>query len=119
MRYTKHVIMRICLLVLLGGNSSAGAQVQSLILGRGGVPWLDVAQRIIALEDTTHPGALQPRRIDPNQNFMVGPRNERGDFTNALGYAWAFNKVGRGEDFELGVNPRFWTSIRVGFFPPE
>ena len=113
MRYTKHVIMRICLLALLGGNSSAGAQVQSLILGRGGVPWLDVAQRIIALEDTTHPGALQPRRIDPNQNFMVGPRNERGDFTYALGYAWAFNKVGRGENFELGVNPRFWTSIRV------
>ena len=86
------------------------AQTSSVSFGANGTPWMDVAELVIGLEDSTANGALQPFFLDPNKNILVGPRTELDELTNIFNLKWSLNKVGRGADFVLGVNPRFWTA---------
>ena len=86
------------------------AQVQTLVIGRSGTAWSDLAERVVGLEDTTSSGALQPWQLPANTNLLVGPRTEAKDFTNIFGTPWSLKKVFR-EGFELGINPRFWGGI--------
>jgi hypothetical protein len=87
------------------------AQVQSVVIGRGGTPWMDLGERVVGLEVTTAPGALQPWQLPANTNLLVGPRTKDNDFTNIFSTPWSLKKVLR-ESFELGINPRFWGGIR-------
>ena len=74
--------------------------------GAGGdFSWSEVRQEAVALDDTTAPGALQPRELRPWENIMVGP----GLFANVFGLSWAEGQTtGRAFGFAAGVDPRFW-----------
>ncbi|MYI60864.1 MAG: hypothetical protein F4105_04190, partial [Gemmatimonadetes bacterium] len=39
----------------------------------GDFSWSQVRQKAVALDDTTAPGALQPRELRPWENIIVGP----------------------------------------------
>ncbi len=71
----------------------------------GDFSWSQVRQKAVALDDTTAPGALQPRELRPWENIMVGP----GAFANIFGLSWAEGQVtGKAFGFQAGVDPRFW-----------
>ena len=71
----------------------------------GDFSWSQVRQEAVALDDTTAPGALQPRELRPWENIMVGP----GAFANIFGLSWAEGQTtGKAFGFEAGVDPRFW-----------
>lgn len=71
----------------------------------GDFSWAAVRQEAVALDDTTAPGALQPRELRPWENVMVGP----GLFANIFGLSWAEGQTtGKAFGFAAGVDPRFW-----------
>jgi len=89
----------------------ADAQLRKLVIGgASGTTWDAVADRVVGLETPAGEGSIQPQRLLPDQNIMVGPRTDLDELTNVFGHKWAMKKVGRGADFELGVSPRFWTA---------
>jgi hypothetical protein len=94
--------------------ASAGrAEVKKLVIGKGGIPWGDLAEEIAALEDTTTPGSLQPREFHPWENVLLGPRGDKGQYTNLLGFPWSVEKTGKGTPgFQLGLTPRIWSGTR-------
>lgn len=85
--------------------SQVWADRQYYTIGGRGTPWSEVAERWVALDDTTIPGAIRPKELMPWENILVGPRA----LTNIFGFAWHFGKTGLEEDgHELGLNPRLW-----------
>ncbi|NKB70275.1 MAG: hypothetical protein GKR89_24660 [Candidatus Latescibacteria bacterium] len=95
----------------------AQAQTRTLVIGgENGIPWADLGERVVGLDDTTVVGALQPFQLRSDQNILLGPPTEADEPTNFFGYKWSLNKLGRGEDFELGVNPRFWTATTSSIY---
>ena len=97
--------------VLLSGVDSLRAETHTLVLGQGGVPWDELGERVVGLETVPVDGALQPLELLPHQNIIAGPRTESGEYTTILGSSWQLGKQPKRDDFELGVTPRFWTSI--------
>ena len=95
--------------VLLSGVDPLRAETRTLVFGRGGVPWDELGERVVGLE--TVDGALQPLELLSHQNIIAGPRTESGEYTTILGSTWQLGKQPKRDDFELGVTPRFWTSI--------
>ena len=84
---------------------AAMAQRREYIVGGGGTPWREVAEWSIALNDTTVPGAIQPKELKPWENLLAGP--DPG--TNILGFAWHFEKYNlEKQGHVLGLNPRVW-----------
>ena len=103
-------IVLVLILVLPGAG---WAQVERLVLGKGGLAWGSVAEMSSGLEDTTAAGSLQPRELDPEENILRGPRGEKGEFTNVFGKQWAIDQVPTGMlNFELGVSPRIYARFR-------
>jgi len=45
------------------------AKVKTWVIG-GGIPWAQYSSLMISMDDTTNPGALQPREFDPNVNII-------------------------------------------------
>ena len=82
-----------------------------MVLGQGGVPWDELGERVVGLESVSVDGVLQPLELLPHQNIIAGPRTEGGEYTTILGSSWQLGKQPKRDDFELGVTPRFWTSI--------
>ena len=101
-------LMAVCFVCV--ATSATWGQTRTVSFGTSGMPWMDVAEQVIGLEDSTANGALQPFFLDPDKNILVGPRTELDELTNIFNLKWSLNKVGRGSDFVLGVNPRFWTA---------
>ena len=110
---------------LLGGiflflvwTAPSQAEVRHMVLGQGGTPWLEVAQEVAALEDTTAAGSLQPRRYLPEENILHGGVGGLGQIVNLLGFTWTTRKSGQGTSgFKLNLTPRFWrikSGIRGG-----
>jgi hypothetical protein len=101
------------LLALAGGEVLAGRSTHTI--GGGGRPWSAAAERGVALDDTTVPGAIQPVELKPWENIVAGPE----PLTNVFGFEWHRGKGGL-EVFgrELGLNPRFWSG-GGGQPPPE
>ncbi len=97
--------------VLLGGIEPLRAEVHTLVLGPGGVPWDELGERVVGLEMVSVDEGLQPLELLPQQNIIAGPRTESGEYTTILGSTWQLGKQPKRDDFELGVTPRFWTSI--------
>lgn len=93
------------------------AQLERLVIGRGGMGWTSVAEMISGLEDTTAGGSLQPRELDPEENILRGPLTEKGEFTNIFGKVWALDQLGTGmAEFDVGVDPRIYG--RYSQIPP-
>lgn len=92
-----------------------GAQAREWVVGKGYQPWDEPVERWIALDDSTVPGAIQPRQIKPGENILrTGPPNPNvKGIANIFGYPWSFR---RGplymalEDLETGWNPRLWSA---------
>ena len=65
---------------------SSSAQVQTLIIGEGGVDWIDSIEEMIGVDTAAvAAGAIQPFELDPAINIAVGPPTANGNFTNAFG----------------------------------
>lgn len=104
MRHLHRMAVTAALLSCLGWGQG-GAQTASYRVGSGGEGWSDLAIRWVALDDTTVPGAIQPKELRPWENVMAG----QGEARNIFEYAWHNAKLGM-EIFglELGLNPRVW-----------
>ena len=104
MRHFHRVIIGVGLLLCLTGGE-ANADRFTRDVGSGGASWSDLAIRWVALDDTTVPGAIQPKELRPWENVMSG----EGEARNIFELAW-HNRKDQLEVFghELGINPRVW-----------
>ena len=65
---------------------SSSARVQTLVIGEGGVDWIDSIEETIGVDTAAvAAGAIQPFELDPAINIAVGPPTANGNFTNAFG----------------------------------
>ncbi|MFP6646417.1 MAG: hypothetical protein VCF24_23065 [Candidatus Latescibacterota bacterium] len=64
------------------------AQVQRLVIGQGGLNWLEASEDLLGLDQAASPGSLQPFELDPAINVAVGEQTESGQFTNIFGHVW-------------------------------
>ena len=87
-----------------------------MVIGGGGKPWAEVCQRWIGLDDTTYPGAIQPKELKPWENILRSPKAGKEELKNIFGYEWCLWKTRdrmKVEGKELGWNPRMWKGGRV------
>ena len=90
--------------LLDGAAAQTQTQTQRYTVGVDGPGWRELATRWVALDDTTVPGAIQPKELRPWENVMVGPGE-----TNIFGFQWHTVKTGlKALGRELGINPRVW-----------
>ncbi|MEW6755125.1 MAG: FlgD immunoglobulin-like domain containing protein [Candidatus Latescibacterota bacterium] len=98
---------------MLSAAGPAGAQRDAMVIGGvSGRSWSEVADRLplVGLEDTTRPGAVQARQLDPGENIVHSPARA-GELYNVLGFFWVLYKERarfEGAGGELGVHPRLW-----------
>ena len=64
------------------------AQVQRLVIGQGGLDWLEASEDLLGLDQAASPGSLQPFELNPAINVAVGEQTESGQFTNVFGHVW-------------------------------
>ncbi len=76
------------LILLLSLPLAADAQVEHLVIGRGGLDWRASSEDMLGLNDSVAIGSLQPIELDPLVNIAVGPPTEKGQSTNIWGYIW-------------------------------
>ncbi len=81
--------------------------------GPNGDTWDRAAERLIALDDTSRVGAIQPQEIPRGHSVLrelvrtTGISSQR----NVFGYTWNFSKGPirlEGDTLSLGWNPRIW-----------
>ena len=87
----QNLIQRIILVLVL--PLAANAQVENLVIGQGGVDWLESSDLVVGLVDSVFVGSLQPVELDPSVNIAVGPRTESGQFTNIFGHIWDYSST--------------------------
>ena len=103
--HTRMMLTTTILLIATAVAVSGQRRVVQIGGAAGDFSWAQVRQKAVALDDTTAPGALQPRELRPWENIMVGP----GAFANIFGLSWAEGQVtGKAFGFQAGVDPRFW-----------
>ena len=78
----------VILLAFLLTQSQVRAQVEHLVIGEGGLDWLEVSDNMVGLDATTVPGSLQPFELNPEVNVAIGEKTESGQFTNIFGHVW-------------------------------
>ena len=76
------------LLAFLLSPSHVGAQIEHLVVGEGGLDWLETADNMVGLDAAAVPGNLQPFEVNPEVNLAVGELTETDQFTNFLGHVW-------------------------------
>ena len=67
------------------------AQVQRLVIGQGGLDWLEASEDLLGLDQAASPGSLQPFELDPAINVAVGEQTKSGQFTNIFGHTWSIS----------------------------
>jgi hypothetical protein len=73
------------------------AQVQTLVIGEGGVDWIDSIEETIGVDTTAvAAGTIQPFELDPAVNIASGPVTENGNLTNTFGEVWGFRRASAG-----------------------
>lgn len=106
-------LIRAALLLALASASAAQQNPSAWVVGgQRGAPWAASAQRFIALDDSTRPGALQLQELPAGINLL----RERVRFSaeiprNIFGYKWSFNRSRyriEGDTLLLGWHPRLW-----------
>ena len=97
----------VALFLIAFAADQAAAGRSYTTIGGSGTAWVGVAQRWVALDDTTSPGSIQPKYLGPWENIIDGP----GDLDNIFGFGWHRGKAGI-EAFgkELGLHPRIWSA---------
>jgi hypothetical protein len=69
------------------------AQVEHLVIGEGGLDWLETSDNMVGLDVSAVPGSLQPFELNPEVNIAVGERTETGQFTNIFGHVWKIDWI--------------------------
>ncbi|MEE2831889.1 MAG: hypothetical protein VYD18_05970, partial [Candidatus Latescibacterota bacterium] len=64
------------------------AQVQTLVIGEGGVDWVESIEQTVGVDTSLAATGLQPVELDPSVNINVGPLTKSGQYTNILGGVW-------------------------------
>ena len=82
----RNSISRLILVLVL--PLDADAQVERLVIGQDDLDWRESSQDLLGLDDSVTIGSLQPFELDPLINIGVGPKTEKGQSTNILGYVW-------------------------------
>ncbi len=73
------------------------AQVQTLVIGEGGVDWIDSIEETIGVDTTAvAAGTIQPFELDPAVNIASGPVTKNGNLTNTFGEIWGFRRASAG-----------------------
>ena len=91
--------------IVWAGPGEIDAERFSYTVGVDGPSWSELARRWVALDDTTTPGAIQPKELMPDENMLHG----EAQATNIFGFAWHEAKTGlEALGKELGLNPRVW-----------
>ena len=68
---------------------SVFAQVETLVVGQGGLDWREYSEDLLGLDDSISVGSLQPLELDPLTNIAVGPQTDDDQPTNIFGYVWS------------------------------
>ncbi|MFP6591481.1 MAG: hypothetical protein VCE12_13250 [Candidatus Latescibacterota bacterium] len=70
---------------------AGSAQVQTLVIGEGGVDWIDSIEETMGVDTTAAAaGTIQPFELDPAVNIAAGPVAKDGNLTNTFGKVWGF-----------------------------
>ena len=102
------------MVALILASASGGQQTPAAwVVGGGqGVPWAETALRWIALDDSTHPGAVQLQEIPTGINVLrERVRSSAVTPRNIFEYKWSFNRGRLGMEADtlyLGWHPRLW-----------
>ncbi len=102
------------MVALILASASGGQQTPAAwVVGGGqGVPWAETALRWIALDDSTHPGAVQLQEIPTGINVLrERVRSSAVTPRNICEYKWSFNRGRLGMEADtlyLGWHPRLW-----------
>ena len=105
--------MRWLVLLLISGPLAAQTPSAWVVGGTSGEPWAAAAERWIALDDSVHAGAIQPRAI-PLGHTVTRQLVRTGIATtqrNLFGYRWSLHKGPRqieADTLEVGWHPRLW-----------
>ena len=102
------------LVLLLALSGKVAAQPSAWVVGgTSGEPWATAVERWIALDDSVHTGAIQPRAI-PLGHTVTRQIVRTGIATtqrNLFGYRWSLHKGPRqieADTLEVGWHPRLW-----------
>ena len=112
------------LLLAISGPLTAQTPSAWVIGGTSGEPWAAVAERWIALDDSAHAGAIQPRAI-PLDHTVTRQIVRTGIATtqrNLFGYRWSLHKGPRqieADTLEVGWHPRLWLGGGTNAAAPE
>ena len=79
-------VLSVCLLLSLTRGGIAERRYHTI--GGSGRSWVQSAQHWVALDDTTTPGAIQPKELKPWENIFLSQSPER----NIFGFEWHFVK---------------------------
>ena len=118
--------MRWLVLLLIAISGQVAAQTPSawVVGGASGEPWAEAAERWIALDDSAHVGAIQPRAI-PLGHTVTRQLVRTGIATtqrNLFGYRWSLHKGPRqieADTLEVGWHPRLWLGGGTNASAPE
>ncbi len=81
-------ILSLTATALLLAPRISGAQIEHLVIGEGGLDWLETSDNMVGLDAAAVAGNLQPFEVNPETNLAVGPLTETDQFTNFLGHVW-------------------------------
>lgn len=99
--------MTVALALVVLAAEEGTAERAFVTVGGGGREWADLAQRWVALDDTTAPGAIQPKELQTWENIIAG----EGELVNIFGFGWHRGKTGiEAVGKELGLHPRIWSA---------
>ena len=110
--------------VPFGAPANGQAVSYWTIGGTSGQPWSELAERWIALDDTTSAGAVQPQEIlrdysITRQLLRTGIKTTQ---RNLFGYRWSLHKGPRqieADTLEVGWHPRMWSGGGANARAPE
>ena len=110
--------------VPFGAPANGQAVSYWTIGGTSGQPWSELAERWIALDDTTNAGAVQPQEIlrdysITRQLLRTGIKTTQ---RNLFGYRWSLHKGPRqieADTLEVGWHPRMWSGGGANARAPE
>ncbi|MBQ35535.1 MAG: hypothetical protein CME04_04035 [Gemmatimonadaceae bacterium] len=74
--------------ILMANPCASTAQISRLVIGEGGVDWVESIEQTVGLDTSLAANGLQPVELDPSVNINVGPLTESGQNTNIFGGVW-------------------------------
>ena len=97
MKIRKRSLARVMIAAALFAPQATSAQVQTLVIGEGGVDWIDSIEETIGVDTTAAAtGTIRPFELNPAVNIAAGPVAEDGNLTNTFGKVWGFRRASAG-----------------------